>query len=146
MSKKQYQTVGRTLLTEYLSATARTRPQRADEIYDGLMLTGHAPGKSSIYRLIAAMCEEGTLRRTREGGEGGFVYQYVGVEHACHNHFHLQCLSCGSVMHLECACSEEIAAHLEKEHGFAVDSGRSVLYGICTECQKKNAGATAGKE
>lgn len=135
--KKHYNTAGRALLTEYLSATARIRPQSAEEIYRGLLLTGHAPGRSSVYRLISAMCEEGQLRRARDGGEGGFLYQYIGGKHACRNHFHLQCLSCGKVTHLECGCGAAIAAHLKENHGFAVDSGRSVLYGTCAECQKQ---------
>lgn len=123
-------------MTEYLSATARTRPQSAQEIYHGLRLTGHAPGRSSVYRLISALCEEGHLRRARDAGSGSFLYQYTGGGHACRNHFHLQCLVCGTVTHLECGCSTDIAAHLQDRHGFAVDSGRSVLYGTCADCQK----------
>lgn len=30
--------------------------------------------------------------------------------------------------------SQELLAHIREEHGFRVDSGRSILYGLCREC------------
>jgi Fur family ferric uptake transcriptional regulator len=41
------------------------------------------------------------------------------------------------VLHLECKCSDEVAEHLLGTHGFTVDRGRSVLYGICAACGKR---------
>lgn len=134
MEKKRYNTAGRKMLTEYLRAAARTHPQSAEQIYHGLLQTGHAPGQSTVYRLISTMCREGELRRA-QNEKGGALYQYVGGEHACDSHFHLQCLSCGRVVHLACACSTEIAAHLLEKHGFAVNSGCSSLFGTCAECR-----------
>ena len=33
----------------------------------------------------------------------------------------------------------EIAEHLKTEHGFILDSSRTLLYGTCAECASANA-------
>lgn len=143
MEKKHYNTPGRARLAEYLKKFATEPPKSADEIYMGLLGDCSAegvcaPGRSSVYRMLAVMTEEGEVTKFPAGkGENGFVYQYVGSAHRCGSHFHLHCLSCGNVMHLECACGDEIGGHLLATHGFSVDRGRSVLYGTCAACAKK---------
>lgn len=136
---KHYQTAGRAQLTAYLAAHAAQRPQSAKEICAGLAAEGGAPGNSSVYRLITVLCEEGELRHTKDP-EGVAVYQYVGEGGAvCRSHFHLQCTACGRVTHLTCGCGAEIARMLATEHGFAVDSGKTVFYGLCAACGGANA-------
>ncbi len=139
MEKKQYQTRGRVLLEAHLADMART-PRTAQEIYHSLKNNQDAPGKSSVYRMLSELCEAGVVKRHRLPPPAqGHAYQYVGNAHHCDAHFHLHCLQCGSVWHLECGCSTEIAEHLQKAHGFCTDRGRSVLYGVCAECGKKGA-------
>ena len=143
MEKKHYNTAGRARLVGYLKTVASDPPQNADEIFNGLDTACkkdgcRAPGRRSVYRMLATLCEEGEVRKFPAGnGEAGAVYQHVGDHRHCDAHFHLHCLSCGDVLHLECHCSDEIASHLQKTHGFAVDRGQSVLYGLCAACAAK---------
>ena len=46
--------------------------------------------------------------------------------------------------HLDCGDSVVFARHLMAEHGFAIDCGQSVLYGICRKCLKKTEGKRLG--
>lgn len=132
---KHYQTAGRAQLTAYLATHAAARPQSAKEICEGLAGGAGAPGNSSVYRLLSVLCEEGVLHRSQDES-GGAVYQYVeGGGAVCRTHFHLQCTVCGRVTHLTCGCGEEIATILSEEHGFAVDSGKTVFYGVCAVCR-----------
>ncbi|MBQ8356677.1 MAG: transcriptional repressor [Clostridia bacterium] len=146
MEKKHYNTAGRTRLAAYLKDIRKQPPQGAEEIYMGLCRScadegGGAPGRSSVYRMLASLCEEGEVKKFPVGkDEAGFVYQYVGNEHHCDAHFHLHCLICGNVTHLECDCSKEIFDHLFAAHGFRADRGRSVLYGTCAACAARSAG------
>ena len=145
MEKKHYQTVGRTRLADHLKKIAKEPPKSADEIYMGLSAACTAegvtaPGRSSVYRMLSAMSEEGEVARFPAGsGEGSSVYQYVGTAHRCDAHLHLHCLSCGSVTHLECGCGDQVAKHLMASHGFCIDRGRSVLYGTCAACSAQAA-------
>ena len=65
------------------------------------------------------------------------VYQYVEMGHHCEEHLHLKCVSCGCIIHLECAFMDEIAEHVLKDHGFTLQCKNSIIYGLCRECRKK---------
>jgi Fur family ferric uptake transcriptional regulator len=142
MEKKHYNTAGRTRLAAYLRQIAVEPPKSAEEIYSGLCLFctangADAPGRSSVYRMLSSLCDEGEVTKFPAGNGDSAVYQHVGAHKDCDRHFHLHCLSCGDVLHLECKCSDEVAEHLLGTHGFTVDRGRSVLYGICAACGKR---------
>ena len=142
MEKKQYKTAGRACLVAYLQKNAEKPPQSADEIFAGLCESdpsGKKPGRSSVYRMLAALVEQGEVRKFTSGTDASLsVYQYVG-ERRCNAHFHLHCLACGQVTHLECKCGDEVALSLLRSHGFTVDRGRSVLYGLCAKCAEGGA-------
>ena len=97
-------------------------------------------GKSSIYRLLSQLCLEETVRKFRNISQNRSVYQYVGENCDCRLHFHEKCLSCGRIKHLDCHGTEEFARHLLTEHGFRIDCGQSILYGICAECRAAEGG------
>ena len=130
-----YKTPGRQRLLTFLE----THPDRqftAEELCREL--DAQAPGeaqarKSTLYRHLSELCAEGTVRKYRSDTQSAYVYQYVGRGDCC-RHFHLKCVTCGELVHLECTVSEELLSHISAHHGFEVDSGRSILYGLCRAC------------
>lgn len=92
---------------------------------------------TTIYRYLDKLEREGTvLKYVAEKGSQA-VYQYVEKGHRCEEHLHLKCMECGRIIHLECAFMEEIAEHIEKDHGFMLQCKNSILYGTCGECRKR---------
>lgn len=137
MKRGQYKTRGRAQLLAHLEATADV-PRTAKEICSVLCWGEDGLSTSSVYRMLSELCEAGEVKRHRLPSPAeGYAYQYVGNAHRCESHFHLHCLCCGGVTHLECGCGNEIAAHLAREHGFLPDRGRSVIYGTCAACAGK---------
>ena len=136
MQKKEYKTRGKERLLSFLKGNS-DRQYTADEIYDSLS-DECAVGKSSLYRQLSHLCNEGVIRKFRSGEADAFVYQYMDKDHGCEDHFHLKCLSCGKVLHLECGVTEEMREHIQGEHAFKIDSSRSLLYGECAECSLKS--------
>lgn len=133
-----YKTAGRQRLLNFL----QSHPDRqfpVDELSDELNRAEDALGsrssKSTLYRHLSELCDEGTVRKYRSDTQSAYVYQYVGMGDCCH-HFHLKCLSCGALVHLECAVSQELLNHIRSDHHFKVDSGRSILYGTCEGCSR----------
>ena len=131
-----YKTAGRQRLLDFLQC----HPDRqflVDELVSELNRahesTQGKSSKSTLYRHLAELCGEGTVRKYRGDTQSAYVYQYVGQRDCCH-HFHLKCVSCGALIHLECAVSEELLTHIQSDHHFRVDSGRSILYGMCEDC------------
>ncbi len=93
-------------------------------------------GKSTIYRLIGKMTADGSVRQFRGNGKS-VLYQYAGKQHECDSHFHLKCVECGLLVHLECDYMTSLNHHIEKHHKFEIDTTKTILYGICSECRKK---------
>ena len=131
-----YKTAGRQRLLDFL----QSHPDRqflVDELANELNRTQESTrsksSKSTLYRHLSELCQEGTVRKYRSDTQSAYVYQYVGQGDCCH-HFHLKCVSCGTLVHLECAVSDELLNHIQSDHHFHVDSGRSILYGMCEEC------------
>jgi len=131
----EYNTKSRRAILE-LFAVSRDTALSTEDITNSL--SGKGIGVSTLYRQLAALCKSGELVRHRSG-EGEYIYRYAGEHTECECAFHLKCTVCGSVSHLDCPHSNELIAHIGKEHGFALDKGRTVLYGECAACMKKEA-------
>lgn len=138
MSRKTYKTEGRERLIGFLSA----HPDCQFTV-DELCLQIHgdgACGRSSLYRQLSELCERDAVRKYRDSARACNVYQYVGGACDCSEHFHAKCLSCGKLEHLDCGDSAKFAKHLQSEHGFSIDCGQSVLYGVCADCRARAEG------
>jgi Fur family ferric uptake transcriptional regulator len=96
-------------------------------------------GKSTVYRQLAQLCEEGLLLRFEGVTAGGATVHWYQYRHdaLCDGHFHLKCTRCGRLEHLDCEHAQALLAHIQAEHGFSVDCGGSVLLGICNRCGGK---------
>lgn len=96
----------------------------------------HLPGKSTVYRLMKQLVEEGLVKRCNKGNSRQFTYQLLDGE-ACSHHFHMQCESCGKLFHLAEEKSKEVQGFLQQAEQFDLDLTRCMLYGICGTCHHK---------
>ena len=95
----------------------------------------NAPGKSTVYRLINKLVEDGTVKRFEKNNSKQFVYQIAGGEE-CHHHLHMKCLNCGRLLHMEHELSEELIGLIYGDSDFTVDQEQTTLFGCCKECKK----------
>ena len=140
MERKTYRTEGREKLLRFFE----DRPDcqfTAEELCQQINGAGGS-GRSSVYRRLTELCESGAVKMFRSEDLRRNVYQYVGAGCDCREHFHAKCLRCGKLEHLACGDSSLFARHLQCDHGFTIDCGQSVLFGICAECGKKSEGTT----
>ncbi len=93
---------------------------------------------TTIYRCIEKLVSSGCVRKYFLDERSGACYQYIEDGHTCHEHFHLKCIECGMLTHLDCQHMQSLNQHILKHHGFTVDNSRTVLYGICEKCLKRN--------
>lgn len=95
-------------------------------------LTKDGEGESSVYRIVAALCRDGVIRKITDPGSRHCKYQFVGGG-ACSNHLHLKCNSCGKLIHLDHEKSRELKESILTLGGFKLD-GASFLFGECITC------------
>ncbi len=91
-------------------------------------------GEATIYRLLSQFVKEGLLRKFN-GGKAGSLYQY----NKCggHTHFHMKCLECGELYHIDCPMLKDAQEHIAHDHNFIVDNTNTTFYGYCKECRKE---------
>lgn len=102
----------------------------AEEVCHSLLTDGG--GRSSIYRIISALVDEGLLKKLSDEKTRRVRYQYLG-EKKCAEHLHLKCKKCGMLFHLDRSVSEKIFESLKSFDGFLLDPGE-VLSGCCRSC------------
>lgn len=104
----------------------------AEDITSRLRAQGERIGSATVYRNLEKLRLAGKVRKFIGGDSACFSY----TDEGCHEHFHLKCSSCGRLIHIECGHIDELSRHIKSEHGFAVDKGKTVLYGLCGECAR----------
>lgn len=134
MAKRtEYQTKQKACLLDYLRSNA-DRHVTAGELLRALADRGTPLGAATVYRQLERLESEGLVRRYTIDDRGSACWQYADGSTECHTHFHLKCTACGTLFHLDCAHLNEIAAHVAADHGFQIDPGRTVFYGLCAAC------------
>ena len=128
-----YRTEQKKLLLLYLSTHAE-RAFSLRELAETMSECG--VGKSTVYRLVAQMCEEGAVRRCAQERGRGYLYQYLDRTD-CAAHLHLRCTACGQITHLgeeETSLFERVLA---ENNSFVLDDQRTLLFGRCASCREK---------
>ncbi len=123
---------------EAVAAFLRAAPSgclTAEEVHARLSASGLDVGKTTVYRAMTRLCEEGKLRRYAPSGTGEAAqYQWNPCEH---DHLHIRCLGCGLLEHLSCDEVGEFCRHILSHHGFELDEGQTILYGRCKRCAEE---------
>ncbi len=131
----QYQTEQKKMLLAYMKAhseDAFTIEELCERLKEEKTFL-QAPGKSTVYRLMPKLVEEGLVKRFVKGNSRKFLYQMVCGEH-CDQHLHMKCSVCGRLYHMEDTESEALFLQVLKKHHFQLDEGKTVLFGQCEGC------------
>ena len=130
-----YRTRQRELILEYLRKS-QGQHLSAEELSDYLKQQGSPVGRSTVYRCLERLVEQGVVRKYYLGEGQGACYQYA-KDQGCGQHFHLKCVSCGKLIHVQCDYLNQVSSHVLEHHGFTIDHTKTVLYGLCAECSVK---------
>lgn len=130
-----YTTKQSQLIKEFLEKNS-DRHFSSDEVYFALMSSGESIGKTTVYRQLERLCDEGKARKFMAGSNGASCYQFSDSDF-CHNHYHLKCSDCGKLFHVECDFLDRLSSHIYDDHKFTVDGSKTVLYGLCESCRKE---------
>ena len=124
-----YNTEKRAKLLSFLS-NGGGQAYTARDICSAILKDGR--GKSTVYRIISKLVDEGELRRISDGKTRRVTYQLIHTGH-CSEHLHLKCKECGRLIHLDDETSHMLENRIKSANGFALDDG-ALLYGKCESC------------
>jgi Fur family ferric uptake transcriptional regulator len=108
-----------------------------EDIEQQLRGSGMRIGKATVYRTLDILARSGMITE-RDFGEGFRRYERVpGHPH----HEHLICTRCGKVVEFTNDRLERMKAVIAEEYGFQHHHHRLEIYGLCRECQRRDAAA-----
>ncbi len=140
MENHEYKTKQKDCILQFLQAHCETA-YSIDNLVSLLEQNGMSVGKTTVYRHVQKLAEQGLVRKFVEPNGKCATFQYVGTHDDCSGHLHLKCTGCGKYIHLDCALMNSVNAHILSDHGFRVDNTRSLLFGLCEECLQKEESA-----
>ena len=108
-----------------------------DDVSEYLKESGEKVGRTTVYRYMEKLTQQGVLRKYFIEEGAGACYQYIDEQEKCWEHFHLKCLQCGKLLHVQCEYLSNIEQHILEHHDFSVDNTKTVFYGLCGECRQK---------
>lgn len=92
-------------------------------------------GKATVYRTLDLLATAGLVQE-HDFGEGFKRYEPLVAQS---HHEHLICLSCGKVVEFSSERLERMKALIAEEHGFRHHHHHLEIYGVCRECQTRDA-------
>ncbi|MDO5085151.1 MAG: transcriptional repressor [Erysipelotrichaceae bacterium] len=131
--KAPYKTKQKELLISYLSDTKGSHITVMDiqKYFQDKEIT---IGQTTIYRHLEKLVEEGLVSKYQLDGKGAY-FEYVGNHNHCNLCYHFKCEQCGTLFHIHCHSLEKVSKHLDVNHGFRLNTMKTVLYGLCKECR-----------
>lgn len=136
MRKQNYNTKARRYILEYMSSKGDTTVSAGD-ILEYLNLKGENISLTTVYRYLNRLTDEKKVIKFTETEGNKAVYQFKGEHNDCEEHLHIQCKTCGKLVHLDCDFLNKFEAHIMEDHGFSLEYSGSILYGVCRECSKR---------
>jgi Fur family ferric uptake transcriptional regulator len=129
-----YKTKQREAILAFLSSLEGEHVTAA-EIAAHFRDAGSAVGLTTVYRHLEKLTQAGLVTKYMIDGVSATCYQAVRGQE-CREHFHLKCESCGALVHMQCDLLDQLAGHFREGHGFALNPGKTVFYGLCRNCEK----------
>ena len=129
----EYNTEQKKLLLDFLEEN-HDNSYTIEEISQELKLRGASVGKSTVYRLMTKLVEEKRVKRQLADNSRKAIYR-ITLDTHCHNHLHLQCITCGRVLHLDEKTSDQLLNTVKKLNDFSVSEEDTVLLGKCAQCK-----------
>lgn len=115
------------------SLTAGRAHVTAQEVFEEVNVRYPEIGFATVYRFLRKMTEQGFVTEVRMGGLPA-RYELTPKKH----HDHLTCTSCGRIVEFENHEIEKLQEIVARNHNFCLTHHVLELYGICSECQKRN--------
>jgi Fur family ferric uptake transcriptional regulator len=112
-----------------------------DDLADILRERGEHVGKATLYRTLNLLVEA-DLARELDFGEGYKRYEHQAGEA---RYDHLICTGCGKVERFTRSALDDLQFQIAAEQGYAVQSRRLEIYGLCGDCQPE-AGDTVAAD
>jgi Fur family ferric uptake transcriptional regulator len=107
------------------------------EVYERIRSQLPAVNASTVYRSLERLAKTGKIS-VSDMGTGSEVYESL----ADGMHHHLVCQNCGQVITIGHEEVKDFFAAIQRENKFNITTNHLILFGVCEQCQAKEADKT----
>ena len=133
--KSVYKTKAREVIIAYLKEHSEQR-LTARELYEAVCEQDVEINRTTVYRNLDRLCENGEIMRFKEPNQDAWYYQYSEKHEHCNSHIHGQCSVCGRIFHLDKPFVDDFADAMLKEYGLDIDPVGTIILGRCSKCKR----------
>lgn len=105
-----------------------------EELYDLVKKDCPEIGLATVYRTVQLLEELGVICKL-ELNDGCSRYELIHEEEN-HQHHHLICTNCGSVIEVQHDLLDDLEHEIEEKYNFKITNHSVKFYGICSKCKK----------
>lgn len=134
---KTYKTKQKEIILNYFKLF-KNKHITVQEIYSYLKQQGSPVGTTTIYRHLDKLVSQGIIKKYVFEGQNSAYFEYIEEVSNNNTKFHLKCNICNCLSHFKCEELNNLYAHFIKEHNMNIDLSKTIYYGICDKCIKKN--------
>lgn len=135
--RKPYNTKQKKEIYNYLYCN-KDKHYSPEELFHELKSMNINVGQTTIYRYLEYLYGTGVVRKYKIDDKSRSTYQFISSE--CREHYHLKCIGCGKLIHTQCSEIDKIVSHFNNEHKFSIDYSKTILYGMCENCNVNQKG------
>lgn len=104
----------------------------AQEVFEMVSAQDASVGFATVYRFLRKLTEAALVTEVRMGGLPA-RYEITPTSH----HDHLTCTHCGKIVEFENNAIETLQNEVAQQYGFKLTSHVLELYGVCSDCQRR---------
>ena len=107
-----------------------------EELYNEIKKISSGVSYSTVYRTLRLLANCG-LADECNFDDGITRFEPV---HKAQHHDHLICKNCGKIIEFKNSKIEKLQQDVAKKHKFSIELHKLALYGLCSDCKKKQRG------
>ena len=108
----------------------------ADEIYRLVKENYPSISRATVYRNLNKLSDDGLVRKISIPGSAD------RFEKMSPPHYHIKCLSCGTICDVEMEYIADIENSIPDRHGFEIISHDIIFSGICPRCRERSSNSS----
>ncbi|WP_294211375.1 Fur family transcriptional regulator [Pseudobutyrivibrio sp.] len=130
-----YKTKARDAIIKYLEANTEKR-LTAREVFDGIKDSIEGVNRTTVYRNLDKLCDQGELVRFKDPNQDAWYYQFSAKDMHCDKHIHARCSRCGRVFHLDDEFVVDFIDKLQTEYKLDLNTAKTMLVVQCKKCNR----------
>lgn len=136
LREKEYKLTSRRELVLRVLLENEDKHLSAEEVYNLVKAKAPDTGLATVYRTLE-LFQEFDIIHAIDFGDGRKRYEVgSGMGQSHHQHHHLICTQCGSIIEVNEDLLEELESRVAKQHEFKITNHQLKIFGTCKNCSK----------